>query len=121
MKIFTLLLTLLFLTACSGSKDINIKAEPVNPIIIHPVIPAQLQMRKVEWTVFNRKKLEKLLADYPDQEIVFFTLSARGYENLSLNMGEIIRYLKEQKNVIIYYRETFPSSEVLIVESKESK
>ena len=118
MKIFTLLLTLLFLTACGGTKHINIKAEPVKPVIIHPAVPAQLQMRKVEWTVFNRKKLEKLLADYPDQEIVFFTLSAKGYENLSLNIGEIIRYLKEQKNVIIFYRESFPSPEVLMIKAK---
>ena len=115
MKTFALLFTLLFLVACGGVKPITIIADPVDPIVIHPNLPAQLSMRKVEWTVFNREKLEKLLADFPNQEIVFFAISAKGYENLSLNMGEIIRYLKEQKNVIIYYRESFPSPEVLLL------
>lgn len=121
MKIFALLFTLLFLTACGGTKNIKITAEPVDPIVLHPNLPAQLSMRNVEWTVFNREKLEKLLADFPNQEIVFFALSAKGYENLSLNMGEVIRYLKEQKNVIIYYRESFPSPEVLLETPEESE
>ena len=74
-------------------------------------------MRNVDWTVFNRAKIEKLLADYPDQEIVLFALSAKGYENLSLNVAEIIRYVKEQKNVIIYYREILPEAEKLLEEA----
>ncbi len=121
MKTLTILFTLLFLAACGGDKNVKIKAEPVDPIVIHPNLPAQLSMRKVEWTVFNREKLEKLLADFPNQEIVFFALSAKGYENLSLNMGEVIRYLKEQKNVIIYYRESFPSPEVFLVVPEETE
>ena len=109
MKYILILITTLALSGCFGTKDVDIKADPVQPVVIHPPIPDQLQMREVKWTVFNRAKIEKLLADYPDQEIVLFALSAKGYENLSLNMAEVIRYLKEQKGVIIYYREEFPS------------
>lgn len=109
MKYILTILSVLLLASCGGVKDVNIKATPVKPTVIHPPIPSQLQMRGVKWTVFNREKIEKLLADYPDQEIVLFALSAKGYENLSLNMAEVIRYLKEQKGVIIYYREEFPS------------
>ncbi len=121
MKTFTILLTLLFLAGCGGPKNVKIKAEPVDPIVIHPNPPAQISMRKVEWTVFNREKLEKLLADFPNQEIVFFALSAKGYENLSLHMAEVIRYIKEQKNVIIFYRESFPSPEVLLAVPEETE
>lgn len=109
MKHTLIILAFLVLAGCGGMKDVNIKATPVQPVVIHPPLPDQLQMRNVEWTVFNRAKIEKLLADYPNQEIVLFALSAKGYENLSLNMAEIIRYLKEQKGVIVYYREEFPS------------
>lgn len=113
MKIFLLISTLFLLYACGGS-TINIKAEPVDPIVIHPNVPDQVQMRRVEWTVFNREKIEKLLADYPNREIVLFALSAKGYENLSLNMAELIRYLKEQKGIVIYYRQAFPTSEKML-------
>jgi len=119
MKYILILITTLALSGCFGTKDVGIKADPVQPVVIHPPIPDQLQMREVKWTVFNREKLEKLLADYPNQEIVLFALSAKGYENLSLNMGEIIRYLKEQKGVIVYYREEFPSPEETGVEELE--
>jgi hypothetical protein len=119
MKYFLVILTMLFIAGCGGIKDVSIKATPVQPVVIHPPIPDQLQMREVKWTVFNREKIEKLLADYPNQEIVLFALSAKGYENLSLNMAEVIRYLKEQKGVIIYYREEFPSPDATGAEEEE--
>lgn len=118
MKYILVLLSMLVIAGC-GMKDVDIKATPVQPVVIHPPIPDQLQMRGVEWTVFNREKIEKLLTDYPNQEIVLFALSAKGYENLSLNMAEVIRYLKEQKGVIIYYREEFPSPEATGTEEEE--
>lgn len=119
MKYFLIIMSFLILSGCDGIKDVNIKATPVKPTVIHPPLPDQLQMREVKWTVFNREKIEKLLADYPDQEIVLFALSAKGYENISLNMAEIIRYLKEQKGVIVYYREEFPSPEISDEESEK--
>jgi hypothetical protein len=119
MKYFLVILTMLFIAGCGGVKNVNIKATPVAPTVIHPPIPAQLQMREVKWTVFNRAKLEKLLADFPNQEIVLFALSAKGYENLSLNMSEVVRYLKEQKGVIVYYREEFPSPDSTGAEEQE--
>ena len=116
-KNILLISTFLLISACGGS-TINVKADPVEPVVIHPQVPDQLQMREVKWTVFNRAKLEKLLADFPNQEVVLFALSAKGYENLSLNMAEVIRYLKEQKGVILYYRETFPTPEGVVEEAE---
>lgn len=110
MKNLLLISCLLLLLGGCGAKVVDIKATPEEQVVIHPNVPDQLSMRTVEWTVFNRKKLEKLLADFPNQEIVLFALSAKGYENLSLNMDEIIRYLKEQKGVIIFYRNVFPAT-----------
>ena len=118
MKYFPVILTMLFIASC-GVDDVNFKADPIQPLVIHPPVPSQLQMRDIKWTVFNREKLEKLLADFPDQEIVLFALSAKGYENISLNMGEITRYLEEQKGVIIYYREEFPGLEAVDVKEEE--
>ena len=111
LRIIPLLVIILLTSGCFGSKIVDIKAKPVERTLIHPPLADQLSMRQVEWTVFNRAKIEKLLADYPNQEVVLFALSAKGYENLSLNMAEVIRYLKEQKNVIIYYRGAFLTTE----------
>jgi len=35
--------------------------------------------------------------------LVFYALSVRDYETLSLNMSEIRRFLDQQKQIIVYY------------------
>ena len=49
-----------------------------------------LQMFKEEFTKAN--------SDY-----VFYAVSVHDYENLALNMAEIYRYIKQQKEIVIYY------------------
>ena len=34
---------------------------------------------------------------------VFYVLSVHDYENLALNMSELYRYIKQQKEIVIYY------------------
>lgn len=108
----------LVLVAC-GHKTVDIKADPEPPVVIHPSPPPQLNMREVKWVLFNREKLEQMLAEYPDQEIVLFAISAKGYENLSLNFEEVIGYLEDQKDIIIYYRRLFPAPEKLAEDNAE--
>ena len=90
-RFIPLLAIILLTSGCFGSKIVDIKADPVERTIIHPNVPAQLSMRRVEWTVFNRAKIEKLLADYPNQEVVLFALSAKGYEKkVASNLGKFL-------------------------------
>ena len=34
---------------------------------------------------------------------MFYAVSVHDYENLAINMSELYRYIKQQKEVIIYY------------------
>ncbi len=104
-----MLISLAFMLVACGTKPVEIIATPEPPVVIHPPPPPQLNMREVKWTLFNREKLEQMLEEYPDQEIVLFALSAQGYENLSLNFEEVIGYIADQKGIIIYYRRLFPT------------
>jgi len=120
MRKYILLSLSLFLVGCaSGPETFEANCGPQT--VLHPAPPDQLKMLKVEWTLFNREKIEKLLADYPDQDFAIFALTARGYENLSLNMQEIIRYIGDQKDIIIFYRESFPAIEDLKKENNEQE
>ena len=38
-------------------------------------------------------------------DIVFFAISVPDYENISLNMGELRRFIEQQKSIILYYEE----------------
>ena len=48
-----------------------------------------------------RTKFEKEYGDF-----VFFAISVPDYENLSLNMGELKRYIDQQKTIIVYYEKS---------------
>ena len=36
---------------------------------------------------------------------VVFAVSSKGYENLAIGIGELRRYINEQKAIIVYYKE----------------
>lgn len=114
-----LMLAFMLVSCGSQPKQVEIKATPEEKIVVHPNPPDQLNMREVKWTLFNREKLEKLLTENPNAEIVMFAISAKGYENLSLNFREVIRYIEDQKDIIIYYRILFPTPEKLAEEPEE--
>ena len=55
--------------------------------------------------------------------LVYFALSVPDYENLSLNMSELKRYIEQQKTIIIYYEQSITGikAEVNIEEKEEAK
>ena len=55
--------------------------------------------------------------------LVYFALSVPDYENLSLNIGELKRYIEQQKTIIIYYEQSITGikAEVNIEEKEEAK
>ena len=57
------------------------------------------------------------------QEWVFYAISVRGYETLSLNIAEMRRYLEQQKSIILYYEQTIsgPPEEVKPVEGEDTE
>jgi hypothetical protein len=108
-KILLAVVAMFALSACETTGT-NIVAEPVKPVLIHPAPPPGMTMRKLEWRVFNRQQLEEILST-TDGEVIIVGLTPKGYENLTVNMQEIIRYIREQKEVIIYYRKTYPTED----------
>ena len=110
MKHLLIIFILSLLSGCFSS-TIKVDAEPVKDLVVsHPPAPDVLVMREVKWRVLNREQMLLLLQD-ENTEFPFFVITDQGYENLSLNMQEITRYISEQKEIIIYYRKLFPNKE----------
>jgi predicted transcriptional regulator len=40
-----------------------------------------------------------------EPRVAYYGLTSQGYENLSMNMGEIKRYLEQILHIVGYYRE----------------
>ena len=104
---------LLLLIVSSGCSLLQTPPQiEVQTKFIERAIPIQPRPRGVSlyptkyWAVteanFEEFK-EKFTTTHAD--MVFFALSIPDYENLSLNMAELVRYIEQQKTVIVYYED----------------
>ena len=116
MKIL-LLLALIIVSGCSivgSSRDIP-EVEPIEVVTVvkkaptyHPPLPNQINPVPVEWTVLNPELMQEYLDDLNEGNAptnVWYGLTTKGYENLSTNMAEVKRYLRQVLSILKYYRE----------------
>ena len=71
--------------------------------------------------VVTRENVEEVWAELEasGKSIVLFALTHEGYENLALNNADIIRYLSEQRAVIIAYKEYYEKADKAIGDANE--
>ena len=116
MKIL-LFLTLLLVSGCSilgSGRDIP-EVKPVEVVTVvkkaptyHPPLPNQINPVPVEWTVLNPELMQEYLDDLNEGNAptnAWYALTTKGYENLSTNMAEVKRYLRQVLSILKYYRE----------------
>ena len=116
MKIL-LFLTLLLVSGCSilgSSRDIP-EVQPVEVVTVvkkaptyHPPLPNQINPVPVEWTVLNPELMQEYIDDLNEGNAptnAWYALTTKGYENLSTNMAEVKRYLRQVLSILKYYRE----------------
>ena len=116
LKVSSLLLLLLLLSSCSTWNRLTrievqtIEVERQIPIQNRPV---RLELHNIKWFVVTEQNFEEFKEKYIKQngEFLFFALSVRDYETLALNMADIKRYIKQQKQIIIYYEKALNPKE----------
>ena len=127
MKILSSLLLVTVLTGCAWipkfGKDVPIPppeaqvitvVEKVPLRIYQPPLPGEIDLLDVNFFVITeenyeekKKEIEKIL----DGNFVVFALLPDGYEKMAENFQEVRRYVRQQKELIIYYREATTESE----------
>jgi|TARA_Y100000289_G_C3827041_1_gene101644 hypothetical protein len=113
----SLLLILLLVSGCSifgSSRDIP-EVAPVEIVTVvekapvyHPPLPNEIVPVPVEWTVLNPELMQTYLDDLNEGNAptnVWYALTTKGYENLSTNMAEVKRYLRQVLSILKYYRD----------------
>ena len=80
-----------------------------------------INMKDVDYIVVTRENVEEVWAELEasGKSIVLFALTHEGYENLALNNADIIRYLSEQKAVIIAYKEYYEKADKAISDAND--
>lgn len=105
-KIASLILAISILSACSTKPqpvEIRTVTAP-RPNIIVPQVD-EFQSRNVEWIIVTPENVEEVFNDLRDRNVsvVLFALTDRGYENISLNMADIIKLIQQQQSIIAAY------------------
>ena len=96
--------------ACScsliPSKKVEIVTKPIERNIVQPILPRAVDLKDPYWYVVSDKNLDEFLQRVEKEEgsVVFFAMSVPDYELMAYNMQELKRYIKELKEVVVYYR-----------------
>jgi len=103
-----------------GKRDIP-EVKPVEVVTVvkkapmyHPPLPASISVLPVEWRVLTPATMEEYLSDLDEGNApmnVYYGLTVKGYENLSNNMADIKRYLRQVLSIVDYYKKSDETTE----------
>jgi len=113
MKKIALILSLALIA--SGCSMIQPKAKPVSVTTIakqqpmyHPPLPMEVKMDPVDWEILTPDSIQLYLDNLKKGEAprrAFYSLSSKEYENLSMDIADITRYITEVLGIIRFYRD----------------
>lgn len=132
LQTLTLTTSLIVLSGCAlFTETVYVdRVKYVPQSIQHPVQPNEMSLLEVDFKVISKADflvlIDTLLLDtelnlsVQQQQIIadklakfvfkedeaLWTLNSQSYSNLGINMQEIKRYISQQKNLVIYYRDT---------------
>ena len=109
LTVSSLLLLTLLLSSCGYLRKPE-KEIVVNTIEVQKIVPIQPQpkpvdMIDVKFYVVTEENYEEFKEKFmkTNNDYVFYAVSVHDYENLAFNMAELYRYIRQQKEIIIYY------------------
>ncbi len=101
---------LLVLASCAKPIEPKtiVKTEFIKPNIQVQPRPRPVALRDVNFYVVNAANYEEFKTRFTKEngEFVFVAISVEGYENLSLNLADLKRYLDQQKEIIVFYEKS---------------
>jgi len=109
LTISSLLLLILLLSSCGylrkPEKEIVVQTVEVQKVIPVQPQPKPIDMTDVKFYVVTEENYDEFKEKFMkrNNDFVFYVVSVHDYENLALNMSELYRYIKQQKEIVIYY------------------
>ena len=98
----------IFLAGCQTTNTVTTPVLQDRPAFVPPPIAAAKQ-EPINWIVLNKGNAAEKIADLEKSEgiVAVFALTPRGYENLSVNVAELRRYIQQQNAIIAAMRKYY--------------
>lgn len=115
LKAISLILLASSLAACSSVEPrIIVKTDYVEKEIPIQPHPKGVTVYPTYFYTVNEENLDEFLERFENEngDIVFFAISVPHYENLSLTMADLKRYIGQQKSLILYYEDSIAKQEL---------
>ena len=109
LTISSLLLLTLLLSRCGyirkPEKEIVVQTVEEQKVIPVQPQPKPIDMTDVKFYVVTEENYDEFKEKFMkrNNDFVFYVVSVHDYENLALNMSELYRYIKQQKEIVVYY------------------
>ena len=115
MRVLNTLLFCLLISGCSVLSSKPTEPEPivktvsvVTPLEIYqPPLPNEISLEDVQFFIITENNLEEKIAEIEAMQgasFVIFGMTPHAYENMAYNLQEIRRFIRQQKEIILYYR-----------------
>jgi len=100
---------LLLISACAGQTRIEYVEQYIEP----KGRPRGVTLQDIEWRVVTPQNEEEFKVEFKKEtgDNVYIVISVPDYENLSLNMAELRRYIEQQQSIIVYYEDSINRNE----------
>lgn len=105
LKLIPVVIALSLLSACS--RTIEVKATTPKSAVIHPEFPRPLVLEDITFKVVTQETLNEVIRSWKQEQgtdYAFIAIGVKDYESLLVNLEEIRRYIKQQREIIFYYR-----------------
>ena len=124
-KILLVSLSLLLLSSCTKAPEPTIVTVPEIIEKDIPIVerPKGLSLTSPYFHVVTEENIDEFVEKFKKSngsELVFYAISVRDYENLSLNLAELRRYIEQQQAIIVYYETAIDGDDDVIQDSTDN-
>jgi hypothetical protein len=121
-----LLLLPLLSSGCSSFKKVlplEIRTVEVERKIPVQNRPRPVTLNNIHFYVVTEDTFKQFKARFEKEngDFLFYALSVRDYETLALNMAELKRFLRQQKEIIVYYEKAVKPKDKHVSPSEKGK
>ena len=105
--------SLTLLSACASQEKIVVQTEIIKADIPTQARPKPVSLSNIKFYVVTKENLNDFLKVFEKEnnEIVFYSISVKDYEKMSLNIAELRRYIIQQDKIIVYYEKAVKKEE----------